>query len=102
LDPDRDPFNIEQQAPNYFPRIKKLIKFQRYVIAQRKKHDFELKCIRNADQTPRPSDIVTNSTVSEKGVKSTSILTTGHEKDRVHCHAGLSWRWIAAPPVCHF
>ena len=43
---------------------------------------FELKYIGNADQTPLTFDIVTNSTVSEKGVKSVSILTTGHEKDR--------------------
>ena len=60
----------------------KLIRFQRYVIAQRKKHDFELKYIGNTDQTPLTFDIVTNATVSEKGVKSVSILTTGHEKDR--------------------
>ena len=44
--------------------------------------DFELKYIGNANQTPLTFDIVTNSTVSEKGVKSVSILTTGHEKDR--------------------
>ena len=37
--------------------------------------------IGNADQTPHTFDIVTN-TVSEKGVKSVSILTTSHKKDR--------------------
>ena len=52
------------------------------LIAQRKKHDFELKYIRNTDQTSLTFDIVTNSMVSEKGVKSMSILTIGHEKDR--------------------
>ena len=36
--------------------------------------DFELKYIGNANQTPLTFDIVTNSTVSEKGVKSVSIL----------------------------
>ena len=71
---------IAQRLPQDYEE--KLIKFQRYVIAQRKKHDFELKYIGNADQTPLTFDIVTNSTVSEKGVKSVSILTTGHEKDR--------------------
>jgi len=71
---------ITQRLPQDYEE--KLIKFQCYVIAQRKKHDFELKYIRNADQTPLTFDIVTNSTVSEKGVKSVSILTTGHEKDR--------------------
>ena len=71
---------IAQKLPQDYEE--KLIKFQRYVIAQRKKHDFELKYIGNADQTPLTFDIATSSTVSEKGVKSVSILTTGHEKDR--------------------
>ena len=34
------------------------------------------------DQTPLTFDIVTNSTVSERGVKSVLILNTGHDKDR--------------------
>lgn len=71
---------IAQRLPQDYEE--KLIRFQRFIIAQRKKHDFELKHIGNADQTPLTFDIVTNSTVSEKGVKSVSILTTGHEKDR--------------------
>ena len=58
------------------------MKFQRFIIAKRKEHDFELKCIGNADQTPLTFDIVTNSTMSEKGVKSIPILSTVHEKDR--------------------
>lgn len=60
----------------------KLVKFQHFVIVQRKKHDFELKYIGNADQKPLTFDIVKNSTVSEKEVVSVWILTTGHEKDR--------------------
>ena len=60
----------------------KLISFQRFVISKRKQHSFELKHIGNADQTPLTFDIVTNSTVAEKGIKSVPILTTGHDKDR--------------------
>lgn len=71
---------IAQQLPKDYEL--KLIKFQRFIIAERKKHDFELKYFRNTDQTPLTLYIVTNSTVSEKGVKSVSILTTSHEKDR--------------------
>ena len=77
---------IAQRLPQDYEE--KLVKFQRYVIAQRKKHDFELKYIGNADQTPLTFDIVTNSMVSEKGVKSVSILTTGHEKDRFNVKDG--------------
>ena len=52
------------------------------MLAKRKEHDFDLKCIGNADQTPLTFDIVTNSTVSERGGKSIPILSTGHDKDR--------------------
>ena len=71
---------IAQKLPQDYEE--KLIKFQRYVLAKRKEHDFDLKYIGNADQTPLTFDIVTNSTVSVKGVKSVPILSTGHDKDR--------------------
>ena len=51
-------------------------------MAKQKEHDFDLKYTGNADQTPRTFNIVTNSTVSVKGVKSVPILSTGHDKDR--------------------
>ena len=60
----------------------KLISFQRFIIGKRKQHDFELGHIGNADQTPLTFDIVTNSTVEEKGIKSVPVLTTRHDKDR--------------------
>ena len=60
----------------------KLIKFQRYVLAKRKEHDFDLKYIGNADQTPLTFDIVTNSTVSDRGAKSVPIVSSGHDKER--------------------
>ena len=60
----------------------KLINFQRFIIAKRKQHNYELRHIGNADQTPMTFDIVLNSTVDKKGSKTVSILTTGHEKDR--------------------
>ena len=60
----------------------KLISFQQFIIGKRNQHDFELRHIGNADQTPLTFDIVTNSTVEEKGVKIVPVLTTGHEEDR--------------------
>ena len=51
-------------------------------MAKWKEHNFDLKYIGNADQIPLTFDIVTNSTVAEKGVKSVPLLSTGHEKDR--------------------
>ena len=71
---------VAQKLPKDYEN--KLISFQRFVISKRKQHSFELKYIGNADQTPLTFDIVTNSTVAEKGNKSVPILTTGHDKDR--------------------
>lgn len=71
---------IAQKLPQDYEE--KLIKFQRYVLVIRKEHDFDLKCIGNADQTPLTFDIVTNSTVSDRGVKSVPIVSTGHDEDR--------------------
>ena len=71
---------ISQKLPQDYEE--KLTKFQRYVMAKWKEHNFDLKYIGNADQTPLTFDIVTNSTVAEKGVKSVPLLSTGHEKDR--------------------
>ena len=52
------------------------------MLAKRKEHDFDLKYIDNADQTPLRFDIVTNSTVSVKGGKSVPIFSTGYDKDQ--------------------
>ena len=71
---------IAQKLPEDYEE--KLIKFQRYVLAKRKEHDFDLKYIGNANQTPLTYDIVTNSTVSDRGVKSVPIMSSGHDKDR--------------------
>ena len=71
---------IAQKLPQDYEE--KLIKFQRYVLAKRKEHDFDLKYIGNADQTQLTLDIVTNSTVSDRGVKSIPIMSSGHDKDR--------------------
>ena len=60
----------------------KLVNFQKFITAKRKQHNFELSQIENADQTPLTFDVVTNSTIAEKGVKSVPIVTTGHDKDR--------------------
>ena len=73
---------IAQKLPQDYKE--KLIKFQRYVLAKRKEYDFDLKYIGDADKTRLTFDIVTNSTVSEKGVKSVPILSTVHDKDRAY------------------
>ena len=60
----------------------KLQKFQAFIIAERKKYQYDLSLIRNADQTLLTFNMPANFTVDSKGTKSVSIVTTGHEKDR--------------------
>jgi hypothetical protein len=60
----------------------KLITFQRFIIRQRKRYAFPLSQIGNADQTPLTFDLPTNTSISSKGQKSVSIITTGNEKNR--------------------
>ena len=71
---------ISQKLPESFEE--KLEKFQAFIIADQKKHKYELSLIGNADQIPLTFDMPSNSTVDSKGTKSVSIMTTGHEKDR--------------------
>ena len=58
------------------------MKFQAFIIAERKKYQYDLSLIGNADQTLFTFDMPAYSMVDSKGTKSVSIMTTGHEKDR--------------------
>ena len=91
---------IAQKLPQDYEE--KLIKSQRYVLVKRKKHDFDLKCIGNADQTPLTFDIVTNSTVSDRGVKSVPIVSTGHDKDRFTVMLACLGNGTELPPYVVF
>ena len=72
--------HISQKLPEDFDD--KLLQFQKFVIKQRKIHDYDLSQIGNADQTPLRFDLPPTTTVAPKGSKTVSINTTSHEKDR--------------------
>ena len=71
---------ISQKLPENFED--KLLKFQRFIIAEQKKHEYDLPLIGNADQTLLTFEMLANFMVHAKGTKAVSIMTTGHEKDR--------------------
>jgi len=60
----------------------KIFNFQRFMINQRKKHNYLLSNIGNMDETPMNFDMVGNRTISSKGEKTILLKTTGHEKTR--------------------
>ena len=88
----RLPKDLEEKTTSFF----------RYVIKLRKKYSFDLKMIGNADQMPLTFDIASNSTVATKGVKSTPLLTTGHEKDRFTVMLGCLGDGTKLPPYVIF
>lgn len=71
--------SIAQKLPENFQH--KLQKFQSFIIAERRRHQYNLSLIGNADQTPLTFDMLSNTTVYSKGKKMVSIVMTGHEKD---------------------
>ncbi|KAK3920835.1 Pogo transposable element with KRAB domain [Frankliniella fusca] len=71
---------IAQRLPVHYEE--KLLSFQRYVIALRKRNNYLLSHIGNADQTPLYSDMPRRTTINEKGKKTIRMKTTGNEKTR--------------------
>lgn len=72
---------ICQKLPADFDQ--KLVSFQRYIMQLRKKNQYSLGQIGNADETPIYFDMPVNYTVAKKGSKQVSIKTAGYEKQRI-------------------
>lgn len=69
---------LAQKMPNAYED--KILQFHSYVINLRKTTNFELGQIANMDEVPLTFDVPSNRTVNEKGAKTVSIKTSGHEK----------------------
>jgi hypothetical protein len=72
---------LAQKLPTHY--VEKLIAYQRHVINLRRKHDYLLGQMGNAEETPVFFDMPANTTVDTKGSKSVLVKTTGHEKLRI-------------------
>lgn len=73
--------SLAQRLPADFRE--KLVNYQRFVIKLRKKHEYPLDQMGNADQTPVFFDMPTSVTVHKRGDKSVIVKSTGNEKSRV-------------------
>ena len=71
---------IAQRLPSHYED--KITSFQRFLIQQRKREEYELCNIGNMDETPVNMDMVGNYTVDRVGKKTILLKTTGHEKCR--------------------
>uniref|UniRef100_A0A3Q1GUX3 Pogo transposable element derived with KRAB domain n=1 Tax=Acanthochromis polyacanthus TaxID=80966 RepID=A0A3Q1GUX3_9TELE len=72
---------LAQRLPSDFRE--KLLSYQRYVLGLRKKHDYPLDQMGNADQTPVYFDMPSSVTVEKKREKSVLVKSTGNEKSRI-------------------
>lgn len=72
---------LAQRLPRDFDE--KLRAYQKYVINLRKKNEYLMSQIGNADQTPVYFDMPSSVTVDVKGAKSVLVKSTGNEKSRI-------------------
>jgi hypothetical protein len=72
---------LAKKLPTYYDE--KLVAYQCHIIKLRRKHDYLLGQMGNADETPMFFDMPANTTVDTKGSKSVLVKTTGHEKLRI-------------------
>ena len=72
--------HISQKLPEDYED--KLTNFQTFTIKMRKKYQYSLSQIGNADQTPLIFDLPADTTINTKGASTVSIKTTGNEKNR--------------------
>jgi hypothetical protein len=71
--------HIAQKLPSDYED--QLTKFQSYIIGLRKKTNYDLSQIGNADQTPLTFDLPSDTTIAPKGSSTVTIKTTGNEKN---------------------
>jgi hypothetical protein len=69
---------IAQHLPDNL--IEKQQEFLAYVMYKRIQHNYLLSYIANMDETPMTFDLPSNTTIDERGTRSVSIRTTGHER----------------------
>jgi hypothetical protein len=69
---------IAQHLPDNL--IEKQQEFLAYIMYKRIQYDYLMSFIGNMDETPMSFDLPNNTTIDERGARSISIRTTGHEK----------------------
>ena len=75
----RQKTRLSQRLPEEFED--KIIAFQRAIICTKKAKQYSLEQIGNMDETPMQFDMPLDRTLNNKGDKTITIKTTGHEKD---------------------
>ena len=79
--------SIAQKLPENFEH--KLQKFQSFIIAERRRHQYNLSLIGKADQTPLTFDMLSNTTVNFERHKNGFNCNDWSRKGSLYCDACL-------------
>src|SRR6266542_3292707 len=76
--------------------------FLSYIMYLKIHNKYPLKYISNMDETPMWFDLLSNTTINQKGVKTVNIRTTGHERTSFTVVLGCMADGTKLPAVCIF
>ena len=89
----------QRLSKNY---IEQQSEFLSYVLFCQKEHDYLLSLIRNIDETPISFNLPNNITVEQRGTKTVSILSTGHERSNFTVVLSCMTDRTKLPPIIIF
>ena len=91
---------VSQMLPPDLVEIQNV--FLSYIMYLRTQYNYQLKYIGNMDKTPMWFDLPSNSTINQKGAKTVSIRTTGHERSSFTVILACMADGSKLPAVCIF
>ena len=91
---------ISQKLPENYIELQN--QFLSYVLFRRKEHQYPLSLIANMDETPMAFNLPNNTTVEQRGTRTVSILSTGHERSNFTVVLTCTADGTKLPPVIIF
>src|SRR6266496_4380022 len=91
---------ISQKLPENYIGLQS--EFLSYILFRRREHQYPLSLIANMDETPMSFNLPNNTTVEQRGTKTISILSTGHERSNFTVVLACIADGTKLPPVIIF
>jgi transposase-like protein len=91
---------VAQRLPENY--VEQQSDFLSYVLFRRKEHQYPLSLIANMDETPLAFNLPSNTTVEQRGTKTISTLSTGHERANFTVVLACMADGTKLPPVIIF
>jgi hypothetical protein len=91
---------VAQRLPDDYVELQN--SFLSYILYQRKENQYPLSLIGNMDETPLSFNLPNSTTIEQRGTKTVSILSTGHERSNFTVVLGCLADGTKLPPVIIF